>query len=308
MSDTCSSYEYVPRFEEVSDTCASYGNVSSCGGGVRHQTGAILLVGGRSTRMGRPKAGLDWHGEPLAARVARVLARAVGDGQVVAVRAPGQDLPDLPGHVEVVADPAEGDGPLRGLASGLAALEGRADLAFASSVDAPFLHAGFVTAVLTAVGAADDAAVPVAHGQRHPLAAAYRVALLPLVEDLLANGERRLGVLLDQVRTRFLDETILRATAALGEVDNDLHALRNINTPEEYDAARTREPPSVTIEGFGAFREARASRLAEAFAAAGLALDGHVVAAINGKQIASDPWYPLATGDRISLTFTRVGV
>jgi molybdenum cofactor guanylyltransferase len=265
--------------------------------------------------MGRPKAGLDWHGEPLAARVVRVLARTVGDGQVVAVSAPGQDLPDLPGHVEVVADPVEGDGPLRGLAVGLAALEGRADIAFVSAVDLPFLHARFVTAVLAAVGTNDDAAVPVAHGHRHPLAAVYRIALLPLVEDLLARGERRTGLLADQVRTRFLDETILLATPGLGEVDPELEALRNVNTPVEYDVARAVEPPRVTIEVSGARCgrsgdariEARASRLEEAVAAAGLTLDGLVAAAINGTQIVSDPWYPLATGDRISLIAAPAG-
>jgi molybdopterin-guanine dinucleotide biosynthesis protein A len=271
------------------------------------RAGAILLVGGRSTRMGRPKAGLDWHGEPLASRLARVLARAVGDGQVVAVRGPGQDLPDLPDHVEIVVDPTEGDGPLRGLAGGLAALQGRADVAFASSVDAPFLHARLVTAVLGAVGAADDAAVPVAHGQRHPLAAAYRIALLPLLDDLLVRGERRLGALLNAVRTRFLDETSLLAALGLGEVDPGLDVLRNINTPAEYDAAHALVPPRVTIEAFGAVREARASRLEDAVAAAGLALDGGVVAAVNGSQIVSDPWYPLATGDRISLVTTEPG-
>ena len=273
------------------------------------RTGAILLVGGRSTRMGRPKAELDWRGEPLAARIARVLARAVGDGQVVAVRAPGQDLPDLPDHVEVVTDPVEGDGPLRGLARGLAALQERADVAYASSVDAPFLHARFVSAVLAAVGATDDAAVPVTDGHRHPLAAAYRVALLPLCDDLLAKGERRPGALFDQVRTRFMDETALLATAGLGEVDAELDALRNINTPDEYDAARGVAPSRVTIEVFGthgrrsgsACIEASASRLDDAFAAAGLALDGHVIAAVNGQQIVSDPWYPLAPGDRVSL-------
>jgi molybdenum cofactor guanylyltransferase len=257
--------------------------------------------------MGRPKAGLDWHGEPLASRVARVLARAVGAGQVVVVRAPGQDLPGLPDQVELVADPSEGDGPLRGLARGLAALQGRADVAFASSVDVPLLHARFVSAVLAAVGDTDDTAVPVAHGHRHPLAAVYRVALLPLVDDLLAKGERSPGALLDQVRTRFLDETTLLATAGLGEVDPHLDALRNINTQDEYDEVRAVESPHVTIEVLTAHIEAQASRLEEAFAAAGLALDDHVVAAINGKQIASDPWYPLETGDCIRLRAAGAG-
>lgn len=279
------------------------------------QTAAILLVGGRSTRMGRPKAGLDWHGEPLAARVARVLARAVSDGPVIAVCAPGQDLPPLPDGVEIVADPAEGEGPLRGLAVGLHALVGRADVAFASSVDAPLLHTTFIDAVLGAVGDDVDAAVPVAHGHRHPLAAAYRVALLPLFESLLSEGERRPGVLLGQVRTRFLEEATLLGGTRLGIVDPTLEALRNINTPEEYEETRERPPPNVTIEVFGALRrratnstlEAAASRLEEAVAAAGLALDGHVVAAVNGRQIVTDPWFPLSAGDHVALIAADAG-
>jgi hypothetical protein len=75
------------------------------------------------------------------------------------------------------------------------------------------------------------------------------------------------------------------------------------------------EPPRVTIEVFGALSrrsggariETRASRLEGAFAAAGLALDGRVVAAINGTQIVSDPWYPLGPGDRISLIAAHAG-
>jgi molybdopterin-guanine dinucleotide biosynthesis protein A len=255
------------------------------------RAGAILLVGGRSTRMGRPKAELDWHGEPLAARVARVLARAVGEDLVVVVRAPGQDVPPLPEHVEVVADSSGDQGPLRGLTTGLAALRGRADVAFVSSVDVPFLRASFVTAVLRALGPAHDAAAPVVQGRRHPLAAAYQVALLSLCEQLLAEGERRPNVLLDRVRTRLLDE------AELPGVD----ALRNVNTQAEYDEARACGPPLVTVEVSGAQFEARAWHLEEAFAAAGLVLDGDATVAVGDVQVEADPWYPLAMGDRVSV-------
>jgi molybdenum cofactor guanylyltransferase len=264
------------------------------------RAGAILLVGGRSSRMGRSKAELDWHGEPLAARVARVLARAVGDGQVVTVAAPGQNVPDLPDHVEVVADPAEGEGPLYGLAVGLAALDGRADVAFVSSVDAPFLHARLIDAVLASVGD-NDAVVPLVHRRRHPLAAAYRVTLLPRVDDLLATGERRLNVLVDHVRTRFLDEAALLSIPGLADVDPRLDALRNVNTPDEYEEARAQERPLVAVDAFGALVEVRAARLEDAFAAAGSAREGHLGAAINEGQIVFDPWYPLAPGDRLSL-------
>ena len=85
----------------------------------------LILAGGRSTRMGRPKAALEWHGSTLLRRVVGLVARAV-DGPVIVVRAPGQELPGLPREVEQVEDAREGRGPLQGLAAGLRAVEGRA--------------------------------------------------------------------------------------------------------------------------------------------------------------------------------------
>jgi 2-C-methyl-D-erythritol 4-phosphate cytidylyltransferase len=55
----------------------------------------IVLTGGRSSRMGTPKAALEWHGSTLLHRTIGILAR-VTDGPVVVVRAAGQDLPALP--------------------------------------------------------------------------------------------------------------------------------------------------------------------------------------------------------------------
>jgi lysophospholipase L1-like esterase len=89
----------------------------------------IVLAGGRSSRMGRPKAALEWHGSTLLRRVCGIVGRAV-DGPVLVVRAPGQELPELPDAVELVEDAREGRGPLQGLAAGLAAaggLSGRAE-------------------------------------------------------------------------------------------------------------------------------------------------------------------------------------
>ena len=60
-------------------------------------TGAagIVLAGGRSSRMGTPKADLEWHGSTLLRRVTGIVARGAG-GPIVVVRAPGQQLPALP--------------------------------------------------------------------------------------------------------------------------------------------------------------------------------------------------------------------
>jgi molybdopterin-guanine dinucleotide biosynthesis protein A len=199
----------------------------------------ILLAGGRSTRMGGPKAELAWGGTTLAAHLAGVLGEAVS-GPVVVVRAPGQPLAGLPTEVEVVDDRRPGRGPLEGLAAGLAAVADRAEAAFVSGVDAPHLQPAFVRRLLAAVGDA-EAAVPCREGRVHPLAAAYSVApALAAAERLLARGELRARALVEELDARLLDPEDLLADRELAAADPELRALDNVNTPEEYAAALAR--------------------------------------------------------------------
>jgi molybdopterin-guanine dinucleotide biosynthesis protein A len=190
--------------------------------------------------MGKPKALLDWHGVPLVAHVAAVLVEAVEPGAVVVVRAAGQPLPSLRG-VEVIDDTVVERGPLQGLRDGLAALRGRADATFLSGTDAPFLHPRFVRVVLDALDESHDAAVPETDGRLHPLSAAYSVSLLPLVERLLAGGERRVQAVGRHCRMLTLNEVRLRGDPTLARLDPGLRALWNLNTPADY-AAALREP------------------------------------------------------------------
>jgi molybdopterin-guanine dinucleotide biosynthesis protein A len=264
--------------------------------------------------MGAPKASLEWHGSTLLRRVAGIVARGA-DGPVVVVRAPGQPLPELPREVEVVEDAREGRGPLQGMAAGLAALVDRADAAFVSSTDVPLLHPAFVRRVLAAIDGDVDAAVPHARGFRHPLAAAYRVTLLPLVEELIAAERMKPAFLFDGCRVRWLDEDALLADRALAVADPRLESLRNVNEPADYEAARALPGPDTRIERFGILRGggardplfAPAATLAEAAAAAGLGLDAHVVAAVGGDRISRDPEYPLADGDTVQFLSADAG-
>jgi molybdopterin-guanine dinucleotide biosynthesis protein A len=88
------------------------------------------------------------------------------------------------------------------------------------------LSAAAVEWVVAGLGEA-DAAVPVAGGRAQYLAAAYRVGLAAVAEDLLAAGERRLGALAERVNARSLDAEAAGIAAA----------LVNVNTPEEYAQA-----------------------------------------------------------------------
>jgi molybdopterin-guanine dinucleotide biosynthesis protein A len=275
---------------------------------MRNEAG-IVVAGGRSTRMGAPKASLEWHGSTLLRRVAGILRRAV-EGPVVVVRAPGQALPLLPDGVQVVEDPVEGRGPLVGILAGLRAVAGTAEVAYVSSTDAPLLRPAFVRRVLDAVTPEVDVALPDALGHRQPLAAAYRTSLLPLVDGLVAEDRLRPAFLFERCRVRVLGQDDLSAA------DPGLGSLRNLNQPAEYAAARGEPAPRVVVDRFGVLRPAgaprggvavRAATLGAACLAVGVELDRHVVAALNGDQLVRDPEVPLVEGDVIGLMTADAG-
>jgi molybdopterin-guanine dinucleotide biosynthesis protein A len=269
----------------------------------------VVLAGGRSSRMGSPKAALEWHGSTLLRRTAGILTR-VTDGPVVIVRAPGQDLPDLPKGTLITDDPREGKGPVQGIAAGLAALGGHADIAFVSSTDMPFLHPAFIRRVLRVLsdGDATDVALPVARGYKQPLAAAYRVSLADAAERLVKEDRLRPAFLFAECAVEQLDDEALKQDPVLAALDPDLDSVLNVNTPADYQAARERPAPEVTVQLFGTLAKGsnrsgphavRAATVGAAADAVSLTFDRHVTAALNGDQITRDGWTPLATGDTV---------
>jgi molybdopterin-guanine dinucleotide biosynthesis protein A len=192
--------------------------------------GGIVLAGGRSTRMGRPKAWLPVGDRTMLETVIAAIAAGLGTpgAPIVVVGAPGQELPAVGVPTLRIDDDIEGEGPLRGMASGLAALQGKADAAFVSSCDVPLLRPAFVARMLALLGD-HDIAVPVADGLHHPLAAVYRIEVLATVRDLLASSRRRPFFLFERRRTRLVSPGDLEAA------DPGLDSLKNFNTPEEYE-------------------------------------------------------------------------
>lgn len=274
---------------------------------------AVVLAGGRSSRMGTPKAALAWHGSTLLRRTVGVVARGTG-GPVVVVRAAGQPLPALPEGVEVLDDPEEGQGPLQGLAVGLRALVGSADAAFCCSTDLPFLHPVFVHRVTGALGPEHDVVLPLAHGHRQPLAAAYRPELCELVEELLADGVRKPAFVFDRSRVLRLDDAALLADRRLAAADPGLESVRNVNDRTDYEEALAQPAPEVRVERFGVLanghrgpRTVRAATVAAAAAAVDVTLDPHVVAAVQGDWVTRDGATPLVTGDTVSFVSADAG-
>jgi molybdopterin-guanine dinucleotide biosynthesis protein A len=202
--------------------------------------GAIILCGGESRRMGFSKAALPFGGETMLSRVARRLGEVVET--VVVVAAPGQVLPELPEGVILARDAREGRGPLEGLAAGLRTLRGRAEVAYIAGCDAPRLAPAFVARMFELLEDR-DLAVPRDDEHHHPLAAVYRVDLLPKIETLLAADRLRPFFLFELADAREVPVELLR------DADPELATLDNLNRPEDYFAALAREgleaPPEV---------------------------------------------------------------
>lgn len=188
----------------------------------------LVLVGGKSSRMGLPKATLPFGSETMLARVLRLLGTVARP--IVVVAAPGQKLPNLPDDVLVTHDEHEGRGPLEGLAAGLAALAGQADAVYATSCDVPLLVPVVVELLARRLGSAQIAVV--VEGEfAHPLAAIYRPDVLPVIRDLLSQDRLRPSFLFERVATVRVPAEELRT------VDPQLTTLQNLNRPEDYLAA-----------------------------------------------------------------------
>ncbi len=194
----------------------------------RDRFGGIVLCGGESKRMGRPKLSLPFGDESMLGRVVRIMGQVVSP--IVVVAACGQELPALPAGTLVATDEIENQGPLAGLAAGMKALRERADAVYASSCDLPLLKADFVREMVEALGE-HEMAVPWDGTCYHPLSGAYRTSVVTRVNRMVAEGRLRAQLLVQEFDARIVDVLELR------RVDPALGSLFNINTPEDYHRA-----------------------------------------------------------------------
>ena len=173
---------------------------------------AILLAGGQSTRMGRDKAALDFHGESLLRHQAEKLRRLGIEDLVIA-----GGKASLPG-VRTVQDRFPGHGPLGGLHAGLEQIKNPSALVL--PVDTPLVPEVLLLELLAAHRG--GATVAAAFDNIEPLIGVYDKALVPLCRELLESGRCSVRRLLDQVG--------YTAVPYRGAAD----WLANCNTPEEY--------------------------------------------------------------------------
>ena len=188
--------------------------------------GGIVLCGGRSRRMGTPKAWLPCGSEYLLQRMVRIVAGVVQPVVVAARR--GQALPPLPGDVVLAYDAVENKGPLAGMAAGFEVLADRCEAAFVTSCDHPLLKPHFVKRLIELLGE-DPGVVPTREEYVYPLTAVYRLDTRAILTELLTQEDLRVRNFVDRCGAHIIP------ASELEDVDPGLDSLRNVNDPDTYD-------------------------------------------------------------------------
>jgi molybdopterin-guanine dinucleotide biosynthesis protein A len=176
----------------------------------------FVLAGGRSTRMGRDKALLDWHGRTLLEHATGLLQEVTDSVEVV-----GRD--QLPDRVPK-------SGPLSGIVTALEATLTEVNLVIA--VDLPYLTKHFLKYLRARAETSHCALVACNIEADYPLCLGMRKSLLPEVRRRLADGQLSVRGLIESASADFV------TTTDLAQNGFDSNLFRNINTPEDYESLR----------------------------------------------------------------------
>jgi molybdopterin-guanine dinucleotide biosynthesis protein A len=181
-----------------------------------------LLAGGRSSRIGAPKATLELGGRPL---ISYPLAAMADAGiETVVVAKPDTALPEM--ENEVWLEPQQPSHPLLGIVTALERAAGRP--VFVCGCDMPFVTAELISHLAHREG---PIVLPFAGGRYHPLLARYRPSLAPALASALEQ-QRPLQQVVAALGPALIDE---QGLAQFGEPER---LLFNVNTPADLERAR----------------------------------------------------------------------
>ncbi|MBS2006161.1 MAG: molybdenum cofactor guanylyltransferase [Cyanobacteria bacterium SZAS TMP-1] len=187
---------------------------------------ALVLCGGKSKRMGRPKAFLPYNGTTMINHILTVVADLFSETFIVANEP--ESYEDL--EVDVVKDILPYRGPLGGILSGL--LVSQYSHAFVIACDMPLVSAKLVRD-LVLQRHQHDVIVAAHEDGIEPLLGVYSKNCIKPLEESLFNGDLSLKDFLSGLNssTYQIDEAA---------VDASLPAYFNVNTPQDYSRLITR--------------------------------------------------------------------
>ena len=180
---------------------------------------AVILAGGKSSRMGSCKAELPWGGKTLVEhQVNKISALGISDIMVSGYSRPVTGTRFVP-------DIYPEKGPLSGIHACLCAAKSAA--CFVISVDAPLFLPDEMKLLIKAHLAGDSPITVAEHrGTLEPLIGVYDSSLSDAAEEILQGANTSVKHLLDQIGFAVCEFS-------------DENSVRNCNTPDEYNELYT---------------------------------------------------------------------
>jgi len=155
------------------------------------QASAVILAGGKSSRMGEDKSLIRIGGRTILELLAAQLQPLVDEVLISSNDPAGHGFLGL----ALVPDERPDCGPIMGILSCLSAA--RYEKVVFTPCDIPELPGTFLRDLLARAGSADLVMALDARGRYEPLLAVYSRSLIPRIRALVAAGERRIVSILD---------------------------------------------------------------------------------------------------------------
>ncbi len=190
---------------------------------IRESYTAVLVAGGRSTRMGHDKAGLIIDGVPLWRRQLAILRALDAADLLISGR---RDGPYKAAGVEIVEDITPEAGPMGALEAVLVAA--RTPFVIVLGVDMPGMHPAFLQTLMSM----GTSVVPTRRGAYEPMAAVYGKALAPMLAAAMRSGDHSM-----QPFIRAVVEAGLAVAHPVGPAEFPL--FKNVNWPGDLDTTDT---------------------------------------------------------------------
>ncbi|MDD4924228.1 MAG: molybdenum cofactor guanylyltransferase [Dehalococcoidales bacterium] len=188
---------------------------------------AILLAGGKSSRLGTDKAKVKLNGESVMIQAIAKKLSAVSDDIVVSTN--GRRYDDITIPVRWATDVNPGAGSLMGLYSGLLAV--RHDYAIAVACDMPFINIGLLKFMIS-MPRDYDALLPRMGDKTEQLHSIYSKKCLPAMEKFLGSGRLKITAFLDEINVKYIPEDIIN------RYDPQHLSFFNVNTSEQLKQAQ----------------------------------------------------------------------
>lgn len=182
---------------------------------------AVILAGGQSSRMGTDKAMLEIDGKPLIRHAYDTLTTLFPPPLLITNSPERYRFLNCP----TAADLYPGEGSLAGIHAALT--HSPTDLVFLVACDMPYLSPEVIR-FLCSLSDNHDAVVARSSDGIEPLHALYRRSCLPVMEQMLQQGEKRIRDALGRVNTRYV------AWDELSHLPGVHQTFLNLNTPDDF--------------------------------------------------------------------------